>query len=111
MNKADGNFINPFFFKPIDETNVFIKKSDLYLLTAAADRSQEIAIILDEQEFHGLNLAVISAARIGRGRTDARVPSIAQSGCAPSALSSSTLPLRASTPTSKVWPPLLMSKE
>ena len=30
MNKADGNFINPFFFKPINDTNVFIGSYPLY---------------------------------------------------------------------------------
>ena len=35
MNKADGNFINPFFFKSIDETNIFIGSYPLYEMDVA----------------------------------------------------------------------------
>jgi hypothetical protein len=46
MNKADGNFINPFFFKSIDETNVFIGSYPLYEMDVARLQEARITSVL-----------------------------------------------------------------
>jgi len=49
MNKADGNFINPFFFRRIGEANLFIGSYPVYEMDVSRLYEAGVTAVLDIQ--------------------------------------------------------------